>query len=365
MTYLIYYISQFFSLSLVNSSKSLKIFRGLPLILMWVLMGLNTSNPDFINYEFTYYLAQNMQFTEDPEIGYLLLEKIGNILGLTFIQFRMITYAIFLMVLFKQISKLTTKYYFVTLFYASYLLFIDTTQMRNFFAMVIVVTAIKYLTSKEYDLAKFVIIILIASSFHITSLAYLLLVFLHNKKSRNIIKVFVLISLLFTGITILNSGNIPFLSSILLATDNEKILRYFTNTTDLGFIYPFVLNLLMVAVSYISYEISTKFNTGKVNEDFLLTKEIPYLVFWICISILMLSPFYVVNINFYRYIRNIVVLVIVSLSISFTAVEKNKLYQIFILLGTTIFILIWFIVDYIILENYTVVEAVFNFNYIF
>jgi len=112
------------------------------------------------------------------EHGYVFLMKICNKLGISFQGFFAVAYAIILYPIYLFIKKYSTDKLFSALIYICYILFeFNLTGLRQAIAISIVLLAfIALLESRKFPKILYVLLVLIAASFHKS--AYIALVFL-------------------------------------------------------------------------------------------------------------------------------------------------------------------------------------------
>lgn len=159
----------------------------------------------------------------DAESGYLLLNYLFNKLGFNFNFFVLFFSVLSIGLLTFFLSKhfpypsLSLLYY-----YARYFLVRDMGQIRSSLACIILLFSIPYMIEKKS--VKFTIIVLIASLFHISSLAFLLVYIFNLLFERLNFKnvLFLLTFAVIVGIIIQN----PQLYQIVIP---ERYIAYFTN----------------------------------------------------------------------------------------------------------------------------------------
>jgi hypothetical protein len=150
---------------------------GFTLLILVIFAGIagNIENPDR-----AYYLAnfdgirsggQDSSF----EPGYQTLARLASSIELDYGAFHFVLTATALLLITRTVIDLTSRPSLALLAYISFPFFWDVTQIRNFYAMAIVLYSMKYLLIEQRaSTVKYIISILCASLFHITSLFYLL-----------------------------------------------------------------------------------------------------------------------------------------------------------------------------------------------
>jgi hypothetical protein len=198
------------------------------LLVIFVTIAGNLDNPDRFHY------VENFDgiafgFQDDSfEPGYQYLALLGWSTGLNYVVFHALLTAAALLLMAKAISEQTDYPGAVWFAYLCFPFFWDVTQVRNFYAMAIIVYGMKYLlVPRSASTAKYVVAILCASLFHITSLFYLLFL-LAKLKSRAAFGA--VVGLAAFAYTVLLS---QLVASPMFAFLAEKIDVYTTTTTSL------------------------------------------------------------------------------------------------------------------------------------
>src|SRR5665648_162205 len=127
---------------------------------------------DYINYETSYDKASSVGMFDNPQIGFTLLMKFGNLFNLDFLTFRIIVIGICSILIYKYVIKrYAYNYNYILFLYLVYPMIIDSEQLRNFIAMTTLLIGIRFLEKKSLkSSAKFLIFVVISASFHTTFL---------------------------------------------------------------------------------------------------------------------------------------------------------------------------------------------------
>lgn len=142
----------------------------LAFLMAWILIAGNFNNADCGQYELRY--ESGMGVTVD--IGFSFLCNTFYNLGFDYQAFKGIISFVCLLLVFRTIKKLSFHPAIGAAFFLIFPFIIDITQFRNFVSYSIVFSALPYLLdSKKSSLAKYVAIVLLASSVHTASLFYL------------------------------------------------------------------------------------------------------------------------------------------------------------------------------------------------
>lgn len=283
------------------------IFRFIFLV-AWGLMAGNYYNADYDNYLYKYEMGMDLSI----DIGFGFLCHIFHKLGFNYIWFKAIVSFICLCLIFYSISKLSKKKSFYASIFLLYPFLIDITQFRNFIAYSIIYYALLNLFSNsKLSIVKYVILIIIASSIHTTSIFYMIFVF---AKAR--IKIWHIL----VGLYVVSVFKMFMTSSFQLYYETNKVdVREIPST--IGALYT-ALPLFFFCLLY--------YYCDKFNKSIDINK----LSVWRNVSLLMLLiiPLYFINTNFSRLFRNILLIDIIFLYDYITTNKKFRLCILSILL---------------------------------
>ena len=198
---------------------------------MWIILGLNTNTPDYLNYLYMYIYSDTSIYATH-EMGYIWFCRLFHSLGLTFQQFRMIYAFFYMMIVVKTIRQYTNNVNFVLVLFFIFPFLPYVSGLRNTMAAAIVCYSIHFLFERnKKGTTKYIIGILAATLFHYSSLFYL--VFLFARRKINVL------FLLAIGFLV---GGIATHTTILLhiaesITANEKILTWFDMSATHGLLH--------------------------------------------------------------------------------------------------------------------------------
>lgn len=210
----------------------------LVLFVFSIIMGGNTDNIDYAIYENIY--LQN-DFTKD--LGYGLLVRIGNLIGLSFEQFRLVIYIIGISILLISIKNIcgVNKAGFFVLLYALYPSLFDTVQLRNFLAMCILTLALVVLSKRDFKSRMIYCLLIIAAGLiHKVAFIYFLFLIADMFEFTTEVKKFIVVSVIVSLACIgLNKGlSLKILQTVVasVGTDIDGINSYMTVNTHFGWI---------------------------------------------------------------------------------------------------------------------------------
>lgn len=306
----------------------------------------NFKNPDYNNYVKMYEQAQPTFFSiKSTEFGFITLLFFAKTLGFTYQFFIFFIASICFLLISKTIFSNSPEPISVFYFWFLFPFLLDAVQIRNFIAMSIVIFAISFLLeNKKNALFKYIVLILIAMSFHM--LASFFLIFILYKKRNLIPYIVLIICCVFIFYYIIKH----YIQSAKFS------FYFFNNSTILGFLIPATIHIIILLLNNFLF----KKNSFKYS-----SKELQY--FQVCNQIGKLSctfiPFYYINSQFIRLFRNIIILFYIAFSIHFRYLKPAKRILFFLLfLGCILFLLY----VYVIKDNYiSVIQAVFKNNIFF
>lgn len=162
------------TLAAVAAPRSRLSFSFLLVVVFLAIAG-NLENPDRINYSENFEGIRVRGQDESFEPGYQTLARIASAMGLDYGAFHSVMSAIAVLLIARTILDATDRPGIALAAYLCFPFFWDVTQVRNFYAMSIILFGMRYLLNDQRASAsKYAIAILCASLFHLTSLFYLL-----------------------------------------------------------------------------------------------------------------------------------------------------------------------------------------------
>jgi len=169
--------------SFYKSSSLVKIFYIFILIILWIISGWNTKNGDLDNYELMYSYDFSADFFENLDVGFMYILSIFKGLGFSFQQFHVYIYFIYFLFVGWFIYKSSKKPVAAILVYILLFFFRDCITLRNSLSVIFLLLALYAYTRKGLKHKKiyFIVAILIASTIHVSFLAYLILLCSNNK----------------------------------------------------------------------------------------------------------------------------------------------------------------------------------------
>lgn len=315
-------------------------------ITLWILFGFNTENADYRFYELMFNGAINI-----PDRGFEFLLGFFNLIGFTYQQFLIVITLICYVIIFISIKRYTENLSYVMALYFIFPFMFDVVQIRNFIALTILLYGLQYLfTNNKTDIFKYICFVLVASTIHFAFLFYLVLIlvkfFSSWKKMLVILSAFIILVIL-----ILYSGFLTVLLNYLF--NYPRVPGWFEIHTNLGFLVPFLLQIitfLFVYVSYKKYKDNIKDEiTNKDSQPFVIphkmqrvitpNSQIDFFETMIKINVIMFLafPFYIYITYLFRIYRNILILNYIMVANSMQYFFKDK-YERFIY---GLFFIVW------------------------
>lgn len=326
--------------------KKSNFLLALTLILMIVIIGFNSETLDNVNYIRHYNnIPLGIFSSNKSEFGFVWLMQLGNRLGLTWIQFKVVISLILVPLNFVSLKKFNNNLSLVYFLYLMHAFFMDAEQFRNFIALSIFIYSFQHLVIRDKkNLFFYIVNILIATSIHNSYIFYLPLVLIRDKNKQNALKVLVGLSIIFSFLTLLNGNRFPVIDNIIQATfiENAKITKYISSQTNLGFLIPFGLhtfNYLMIYYSKKIYELYGRRGINSKQEQFI------NLTYLINVFLFAYFPLFIKSTTFYRLTRNLSLINFTAIAIVFGDLKDRSKYKIFLIIVVIINILIWFTYD--------------------
>lgn len=326
-----------YSLSTKNSNDYLYLFfTSIIFFVIFILITSNRTGPDIINYFNSYQYKHNIW---GREIFYNSLKGYFFIRGYTFYEFRAIITFIAGAIVYYSFLKLKIDLYLFSVLYMPMMLFIDSMQFRNSVSMCILIFSIYILINKKNLFSKslFILLVVIAAQIHTVFIFYLSLIFYDSKYEKDIKKWVSIGVFLLIMITLANGNKPPFVEKILslvLNDNDDRLTRYLTRG-NFGFVIPTLLHSFSIILIRIMSQ-----NKAYDLKDFKV-RNLNKLVKWSNTISLIFIPLTMMNMNFYRMLRNSFYLSIILIISMIRTSEFSKQKRFFIILILILLTVFW------------------------
>lgn len=299
----------------------------------FVLIVSNQTHEDLINYQYSYVGAIARDSGKEPL--YAELQSLSYKIGLNFFQFRELlvilsgSFAIF------AIKKAGVKVSSILLFFLPVMMFMDSIQFRNEICLYVLLFAIHLLGDKK-KFILFLVIIFALSQIHSAFYFYLILLvlFVDDAKKKRVMEFACFLCAFLSMITFANGNKVPFVNEIFLffLSSSDSRMNYAFSTGKFGFLYPMLVHTFtLFFLFYLRKRILL------VDRDDNLVKNIIY--FLICSYLIV--PFVMMNMNYYRILRNAYVVSLIAFMIIYREMKNDASGKIILLLGLIVIAFLW------------------------
>lgn len=343
-------------------------------LIWYVMINCNDQLVDLVNYSKTYakISAGYIEFSY-ADFGYYIIQRIAVYLGLDFIQFRMCLFAICFFLIYKVVIRYTNNVGMFVLFYALFYSVMDAEQLRNFVAFSIIISGLPYLLEEENKgWIKYLICNIVAIQFHFMTIAYLALLLLKMKENiRQVLIRLIPIYLIVMFFVARHGGVIQNILSSMSELGNERVVykmsNYSVTSSRWGFLLPcglYVIEcILMVILNAKGDNSPFLMRYNKFEKPFLIVtyeKETDFsMTYQNFLAIAMVGclyiPFCMINLTFYRVLRNLTMFYIIYMSSKYDS-EKNKNLKIIIIIAMFFLTIGWQIWDFTIYQDWNIMK---------
>lgn len=283
--------------------------------ILFILMGLNTNNPDYSYYEQLFYRVQNGISWHSVETGFWLLVNIASKIGMNYPQFLLVYTAVGLILIGNSLILYTRKPILAIVCYFCYPFFLDLVQIRHFMAMAIFVFACRYLLHyNKANLIKYCLLIFLAATQHIIALAFLFFLILYLQSSKKVLYTSLLLEFLtFVGLRFIY--NSTFIQNILALRNKEYIAG---SSSGQSIMYP-LFHVILVVFCYILFCVNSK----NSKESGLKVNSVSAAMVKLCISSIVFIPFLLIDFQFTRLFRGCILIIYMCISDQICLLKKT------------------------------------------
>lgn len=151
--------------------KNKYVFLGIA-IFLWILFGWSNNNADTATYLARYNQYQTYSSLTEPLFTFIV--KIFNLIGFSYQQFLITVAFIYVSVLYFVVNRYSNQGAVVLALYLIFPFCIDIVQVRNTMAFTFILWGFQYLINKDkFSDIKYIICVALASSIHLSTIAYL------------------------------------------------------------------------------------------------------------------------------------------------------------------------------------------------
>lgn len=288
--------------------KSLKFHISLgDLLAIWlicflIIIASNTTNiPDYLTYKLIYESSSH-----NIESGYQVLQTLAHTAGLNFETFRFCILLLSFVLMFVGLKKLRIGVNIPFSIYAIYPFTMDVIQYRNMLAISIIIFSVHYLMKPSRgNSIRYIVGVLIAVSVHVLSIVYLLLLIANyksEKRTRRQLIIGLFVASIILAVAMKLSGGISTLIiNYMFFINSDKAMAYSRGIINWGFLYFWIMHLGFIASSYFLKD----YVSEDLGENLVDNHPLPKYFIWINLAISCTFPLCLVNINFYRIYRNL------------------------------------------------------------
>lgn len=336
-----YFISGLVLISSLIKKKS-KIVFFFFFLLLWVIYGFNCSNPDYLNYKYTYDTVLQSTGGEITEPLFLLLAKGFNLMGANYQTFLCVVSFTGLMLIAIRVWKMSPYPNMVLFLYFIFPFPVDVVQLRFFLAMSLIIYSTKYLLDfhrykKTRDIFFFLLCITFATGIHYSAILFslMLLPCLTKRRIRTLITIYMI---LFIGVAAFKlNAIIPIVGEVLSINKIKKwIIPDFKATIPM-LIRIFVIRYSWLFVCFFACYSAKKMAYSEKERKFDAENEFIFSIIASLVSLTALEMF--VNSEYERLSRISLILGFILIT---RCMQRMKNYAIQLWLLTLCYITVYF-----------------------
>lgn len=309
------------------------------LVADWILFAFNRGNVDYKNYMINYQSAHISSIFTTIEGGFAaLIVLLRDYLNISYEGFRLVISSIALLLMYASIIRYTKNHALAMALFSIFPMLISIVQIRNFFAFSIIFWGLRYLERNDaLSILKYCVCVLLAMSIHISCAFYFLFILCKIADAKK----------LFTVVSIWCVTGIPVILSVgeRLTALRERYWRYFYFRTSVVtqvlmlFYLGFATFIAFTSAKYLKEYILKLSSNGETVSNYIKRSCIfADLTYKISIIGFATWPLVVINSEFMRLSRHILILVFTSFSIAASYRTKTRM-QYFLRLIVIVFAL--------------------------
>lgn len=295
------------------------------LVMIFLVFAFNGGSADYDSYKAIYYSESQLSFLSGDktiEIGYQIVCRLFRSLNFNFENYWVTITGISVLVFYSFIKRYTKNVSLVLSLFAVFPMLISAVQFRQWLAGVIVLFGLRYLeSSSKSDAIKYILVCLLASTIHVSSifyLSFLLPILLSLRKAVKIAIVWIVIGGLFTR---------PILQFV--SKYNGRVLRIVGSNLSTSLTMQIFMLLLLFGLCLIMRCINKQVLLAVDGKKLSAYDErcvwIINFSVWCSVVSLFLWPFLLITNETFRLMRIIIIIEYVSLSIyAFIRMKRKK-----------------------------------------
>lgn len=260
------------------------------IILILVFFGVFSYGvADYSNYELIYdYYTLNANANGVVDAGFFVLCKLCKSIGISFPVFRGLYILVTIVILVKGVARYDKNSNAPLLLYIIFPFALDIAQFRFFMASAIIIFSIRFLEEKK--LGKYIIAVLIAMTQQVSAIIYLVLLLIAVEKKK---MYWIVFSASIVEMVVLLAFN-----EIIFGRITQNLTHYLNYTSSS---YSIKLCFMYLAMNGVIVLYDFFFTKNKDKTDDMMMN--------ILCSLFVLIPFIIMNENFTRLYRGLIVLV--------------------------------------------------------
>ena len=345
-----------------KKSNSVLILTVAFIMILWV--G-NNDGPDIYNYINNYTIAKHGLISGTNQFLYYWSLRFFNQLGFTFFFFFFVINIIGISIILFTLQSISTNIHLVLVLYLLHLVFLDGIQIRNFAAVPFLLMGLLCLLKQiKHWRILFVLFIVIASQFHVSFLVYLVFLLLPtwNYTRSRMLKIHGLVGIVLTVSIFRFRSHLSSIVAALNVIDTGRAINYSSASTNMGALIPITLQLFGVFITWYVYKRMERTSFVYTEEPELVRDMgVCKYIYWLNLLACYLLPFSIIQLTFYRLVRNILLINYASIGIG------KKYFKGTNLTVLTIFYLgSWMIAEFVLLNTFdNIVFPFFQSNMLF
>jgi len=290
-------------------------------------MAGNNYNADYKAYEDGYILQE---YPISWGIGYIILSGLFYTCGFSYQQFASFLLLTAIMIVSYVVVKYISEYQYIIIFYITFLMFLDSVQIRNFLMVALWTLAVSFLAERKAY--HFLVVVIITILFHTSAVIMLPFIFLtlNSRISDRIIKIEVICIVVVCIVTFINGNKIPFIiefAELILGKHMEDKMVYFFTKTNFGFLTSFLCQFVNIFLAKIS-NVFIQENAIRNKHEGYDWRRLSETIYKVVIVSNFALPLTMMNSNFARYFRmnNILIYIMIVMVIEIYHEGKKNAY---------------------------------------